>query len=91
MNLGNSIPPTIAKAQEELILTNNNSVNIPTQSQLTLAPHNFKEYKNSHLLVNITDVQGDSSTQSTGLHNLFLHVYLRNETKKIDRTVCFQN
>ena len=37
LNLGNSIPPTIAKAQEELILTNNNSVNIPTQSQLTLA------------------------------------------------------
>ena len=32
LNLGNSIPPTIAKAQEELILTNNNSVNIPTQS-----------------------------------------------------------
>ena len=28
LNLGNSIPPTIAKAQEELILTNNNSVNI---------------------------------------------------------------
>lgn len=90
LNLGNSIPPTIAKAQEELILTNNNSVNIPTQSQLTLAPHNFKEYKNSHLLVNITDVQGDSSTQSTGLHNLFLHVYLRNETKRLTEPFVFK-
>lgn len=90
LNLGNSIPPTIATSQEELVLTNNASVKNSVQSQLVPSPNNFKEYKNSHLLVNITDVQSDASNQSTGLHNLFLHVYLRSENKRLTEPFIFK-
>lgn len=86
LNLNNSMPSVIACSEEELALTEKKLPDTLKKEGLSSTTTDFKEYKNNHILVDLKKIIGDVSSVSSGLHCLYLQIYLRNVTRRLTET-----
>ncbi|RCK54803.1 hypothetical protein Cantr_04150 [Candida viswanathii] len=86
LNLSNSMPSVIACAEEELALTDRKLLDTLKTGETASKATDFKGYKNNHILVDLKKIVGDASTVSSGLHCIFLLIYLRSETRRLTET-----